>query len=99
MHGKFSIRLVPDLSPEKVVPLVKKFLNDEFAKLGSKNTISIEAPHGGQPWLSDPTHWFVDIVNCLRNVYESTNRNFVAAAKATKEIYGVEPDLTREGGS
>lgn len=26
-------------------------------------------------------------------------RNFAAAAKATKEIYGIDPDLTREGGS
>lgn len=57
VHGKFSIRLVPNLTPEQVAPLVQKYLEAEFAKLGSKNTLSVEAPHGGQPWLSDPNHW------------------------------------------
>jgi len=82
VHGKFSIRLVPDLLPAKVEPLVKKYLEDEFAKLNTKNTLSVEALHGGKPWLSDPTHW-----------------NFEAGAKATEKIYGMKPDLTREGGS
>lgn len=79
--GKFSIRLVPDMKPEKVISLVQDYVQKEFAKLGSKNTIHIEG-EGGAPWYADPNHW-----------------NYVAAAKATKKIYGVEPDLTREGGS
>lgn len=105
VHGKFSIRLVPDLSPEKVAPLVKTYLQDQFKQLGTKNTLHVEALHGGQPWLSDPNHWFVVLDLHRRSIPSActeaslTNRNFVAAAKATKEIYGVEPDLTREGGS
>lgn len=80
--GKFSLRLVPDMTPEKVKDLVVKYVNDEFAKLGSKNTMTISTEHGGKPWLADPNHW-----------------NYEAAIKATKAIYGVAPDLTREGGS
>ncbi|PWN51840.1 CNDP dipeptidase [Violaceomyces palustris] len=80
--GKFSLRLVPDMTPEKVNELVTKFINDEFAKLGSKNTLTLTAEHGGKPWLADPNHW-----------------NYEAAIKATETIYGVKPDLTREGGS
>lgn len=57
VHGKFSIRLVPDQSPEKVEPLVKKYLEEEFEKLGTKNALHVESLHGGQPWVSDPTHW------------------------------------------
>jgi len=82
VHGKFSIRLVPNLTPGEVAPLVTKYLEEEFSKLGSKNTLKIEALHGGKPWMSDPEHW-----------------NFKAASKATEKVYGVVPDLTREGGS
>jgi len=82
VSGKFSLRLVPNLTPQNVEPLVRKYLESEFAKLGSKNRMTAEALHGGQAWLSDPEHW-----------------NFKAAAKATKNVYGVEPDYTREGGS
>ncbi|KAI0305354.1 CNDP dipeptidase [Multifurca ochricompacta] len=55
--GKFSIRLVPPQTPDNVHPLVIKYLHDEFAKLGSKNTISVESLHGGKPWVEDYKHW------------------------------------------
>lgn len=80
--GKFSIRLVPNLTPAETSAHVQKYLTSEFEKLNSKNTIKIEMGHGGKPWLSDPKHW-----------------NYQAAARATQTVYGVKPDLTREGGS
>ncbi|KAH8993589.1 CNDP dipeptidase [Lactarius hatsudake] len=55
--GKFSIRLVPPQTPGNVDPLVIKYIQDEFAKLGSKNTISVENLHGGKPWVEDYKHW------------------------------------------
>ncbi|KAL7003995.1 hypothetical protein EMMF5_006471 [Cystobasidiomycetes sp. EMM_F5] len=82
VHGKYSIRLVPNLTPDTVSSLCTAFLQGEFAKLNSKNTLKIETISGGMPWLSDVDHW-----------------SFRAAAKATKTVYGKEPDLTREGGS
>jgi len=57
VSGKYSIRLVPDLTPEAVSSLCTKYLEAEFAKLGSKNKLTIETLHGGKPWLSDPNHW------------------------------------------
>jgi Cys-Gly metallodipeptidase DUG1 len=36
---------------------VKKYLDEEFAKLGSKNTMELEDLHGGKPWVADPNHW------------------------------------------
>lgn len=57
VSGKYSIRLVPDLTPEAVAALCTKYLEAEFAKLGSKNKLTIETLHGGKPWLSDPNHW------------------------------------------
>ena len=80
--GKFSIRLVPDMDPGKVIECVEKHVESEFAKLKSKNTMKLSPDHPGKPWVADPKHW-----------------NYEAAFKATEKIYGVRPDLTREGGS
>ena len=57
VSGKFSIRLVPPQTPENVDPLVSKYLQDEFGKLGSKNTFSVENFHGGKPWVENYKHW------------------------------------------
>ncbi|KAG7095694.1 hypothetical protein E1B28_006408 [Marasmius oreades] len=55
--GKFSIRLVPPQTPDNVEPLVRKYIESEFAKLGSKNTCVLEPEHGGKPWVGDINHW------------------------------------------
>ncbi|KAI1285560.1 Cytosolic non-specific dipeptidase [Halotydeus destructor] len=80
--GKFSIRIVPDQTPEKVEQVVVKYLNEVHAKRGSPNKMKAYKYHGGRPWLTDPF-----------------GPNFEAGKRATKLVYGVEPDLSREGGS
>ncbi|KAL0945990.1 hypothetical protein HGRIS_012268 [Hohenbuehelia grisea] len=55
--GKFSIRLVPPQTPENVNPLVVSYIESEFAKLKTKNKLSVEAMHGGRPWIADHKHW------------------------------------------
>lgn len=57
VSGKFSIRLVPPQTPEKIDPLVIKYVEEEFRKLKSKNRLEIENLHGGKPWVTDPNHW------------------------------------------
>jgi len=70
VSGKFSIRLVPDQTPQNVDPLVIKYLEDEFAKLGSKNKMTIENLHGGKPWVADPKHWnYVAAAKATEAVY------------------------------
>ncbi|XP_065351852.1 cytosolic non-specific dipeptidase [Cloeon dipterum] len=80
--GKFSVRIVPDQTPEKLEKLVVSYLNAKWAERGSSNTMKVEMGHGGRPWTADPNH-----------------PNYIAGRNATKLVYGVEPDLTREGGS
>lgn len=55
--GKFSIRLVPPQTPDNVNPLVISYLESEFAKLKTKNKLTIEDMHGGRPWVADVKHW------------------------------------------
>jgi Cys-Gly metallodipeptidase DUG1 len=80
--GKFSIRTVPNMDSADVNPLVYKYIEEQFVKLGSKNTCKVTLQHDGKWWVASPNHW-----------------NFTAAAKAVEHVWGVKPDLTREGGS
>lgn len=52
-----SSSLVPPQTPDNINPLVEKYLEEEFKKLNSKNTLKIEPEHGGKPWLADWKHW------------------------------------------
>lgn len=54
--GKFSIRLVPDQTPDAVATLVKNYCDKVHAESGSPNKLRIVNEHGGKPWLSDPSH-------------------------------------------
>ncbi|KAF7358639.1 CNDP dipeptidase [Mycena sanguinolenta] len=71
--GKFSIRLVPPQTPDKVEPLVKTYLESEFAKLGTKSKLEIELLHSGKPWLADWKHWnFAAAIKATETIYKRT---------------------------
>ncbi|KAJ7083462.1 hypothetical protein C8R44DRAFT_822476 [Mycena epipterygia] len=71
--GKFSIRLVPPQTPDAVEPLVRSFLESEFAKLGSKNKMDLELLHSGKPWMADWKHWnYAAAIRATEAVYSKT---------------------------
>jgi len=71
--GKFSLRLVPDQTPDEITKLVETYLAAEFKKLNSKNTFKVELLHGGKPWVDDPNHWnFQAAKKATENVYGKT---------------------------
>ncbi|XP_014230542.1 cytosolic non-specific dipeptidase [Trichogramma pretiosum] len=80
--GKFSLRIVPDMTPEEVEKKVKAYVEKMWKLRGSPNSMTINMSHGGRCWVSDPNH-----------------PHYVAARIATKHVYQVDPDLTRDGGS
>ncbi|XP_076628449.1 cytosolic non-specific dipeptidase 2 [Colletes latitarsis] len=80
--GKFSIRIVPNMTPEETTEKVITHLKKKWATRGSPNKMDVSMNHGGKPWSENPDH-----------------PHYVAARKATKHVYKVEPDLSREGGS
>jgi len=51
--GKFSIRLVPSQTPDKIDALVKDYLEKLHKESGSANVLTVISEHGGKPWLSD----------------------------------------------
>ncbi|CAK7226901.1 hypothetical protein SBRCBS47491_006385 [Sporothrix bragantina] len=55
--GKFSIRTVPNMEIDKTNELVFKYVKEQFAKLGSKNTLQVGALHTGNWWVASPKHW------------------------------------------
>ncbi len=78
--GKFSIRIVPNMTPAEVEKKVVAYVKKKWAERGSTNTMKVSMTHGGRPWVSDVNH-----------------PNYQAGKVATKLVYGVDPDLTREG--
>ncbi|XP_046413726.1 cytosolic non-specific dipeptidase isoform X1 [Neodiprion fabricii] len=80
--GKFSIRIVPDMTPNEVESLVRRHLEKQWVTRGSPNTMKVSMGHGGKPWTENPDH-----------------PHYLAGRKATKHVYKVDPDLSREGGS
>ena len=79
--GKFSIRLVPAMTPEHVEKAVVDHVMKIHDELKTQNKVSCFLGKGPSvPWVTDPK-----------------NENFNAAAEAIKLIRKVEPDLTREG--
>lgn len=51
--GKFSIRLVPDQNPEDISNKVYQYLEQEFAKLNTPNSMNISNPKKSSPWIGD----------------------------------------------
>ncbi|EZA56255.1 hypothetical protein DMN91_009981 [Ooceraea biroi] len=80
--GKFSIRLVPHMTPDETAKKVTAYLKKKWQARGSPNVMNVSMCHGGKPWSENPDH-----------------PNYVAGRRATRHVYKVEPDLSREGGS
>ncbi|KAH7326257.1 hypothetical protein B0I35DRAFT_422268 [Stachybotrys elegans] len=55
--GKFSIRTVPDMDIDKTNECVSKYVEEQFAKLNSKNTMKVYPQHCGKWWVASPKHW------------------------------------------
>ncbi|KIK93022.1 hypothetical protein PAXRUDRAFT_12891 [Paxillus rubicundulus Ve08.2h10] len=73
VSGKFSLRLVPPQTPELVIPLVTGYIQSEFAKLNSKNKMTVEYLHGGKPWVSDVNHWnFEAAKRAIETIWKKT---------------------------
>ncbi|KAE9414400.1 hypothetical protein Angca_002747 [Angiostrongylus cantonensis] len=51
--GKFSIRIVPNMEPEKVNRMVLDYLNEVWKTRGSPNTFRPQVGHHALPWLAD----------------------------------------------
>ncbi|XP_015586059.1 cytosolic non-specific dipeptidase [Cephus cinctus] len=80
--GKFSIRIVPNMTPADVEKKVVAHLQKKWSTRGSPNVMNINMDHGGKPWTENPDH-----------------PHYIAGRRATRHVYKVEPDLSREGGS
>ncbi|KAL9567483.1 hypothetical protein ACKAV7_008433 [Fusarium commune] len=68
--GKFSIRTVPDMDIDETNKCVFKHVEEQFAKLKSKNTLNVYAQHTGKWWVASPKHWnFTAAAKAIKRVW------------------------------
>lgn len=71
--GKFSIRLVPNQTPDQIEKSVRTYLEERFATRNSPNQMRVLNEHGGKPWMADPNHPnFQAAVKATQYVYNMT---------------------------
>lgn len=54
--GKFSIRIVPNQTPDEIEKKVCDYLNEKWSERGSQNVFKAYLAHSGKPWMEDPSH-------------------------------------------
>jgi len=52
--GKFSIRIVPNQTAEKVEQCVVDYMNKQWSQMGSPNNFKVSPHHSGRYWMADP---------------------------------------------
>ncbi|XP_038666237.1 cytosolic non-specific dipeptidase-like [Scyliorhinus canicula] len=55
VKGKFSIRLVPNMDPDKLSNQVMTYLNEVFAARGSPNQMQVALESGSKAWVAHAT--------------------------------------------
>jgi len=54
--GKFSIRLVPNQTPDQVEKVVQAYIKEKWESRQSPNTMKLKLESGGKPWSANPNH-------------------------------------------
>lgn len=107
--GKFSMRIVPSQTPDHVEKCVRDHVAAKFAELGTCVAAPLcpAAPRRAAPPCScprcprgSPNKWKLTMGHGAEAwKADFDGPSYAAARRATKIVHGVEPDLTREGGS
>lgn len=45
------------MTTAKTTECVLDYVNKEWAKMDTKNKMTVEMLHGGEPWVTDPNHY------------------------------------------
>lgn len=94
--GKFSLRIVPHMTPEATDKLVNSYLESLWAKRNSPNKFKVTSGHGGMPWVAD----FRDAnFSAGSRAIERGSPGVQSSNNYLFSVYGMTPDFTREGGS
>lgn len=77
------------------------YIEAEFAKLNTKNTLKLEYLHGGKAWVADTNHWNFEAARRATEVrsIEIPHAGFDQHAETSQAVYLQTPNYTREGGS
>ena len=95
--GKFSIRIVPSMTRDYVLQCVVDHVMKVHEQLNTKNTVKCYYAKQVTYFTNNPFSNTIQASRPWKADYK--NDNFTAGAVAIEKVWGVAPDLTREGGS
>lgn len=71
VRGKFSLRIVPDMTPDEVEKKVIDHINKMWNLRKSPNKMKIYMTHGGRTWSENPNHpHYVAARTATKHVYK-----------------------------
>lgn len=71
VSATFSVRIVPNQTPQETFHRVQLYLMYVFSQMNSSNRISVEMPVGVSPWLSDTNGLsYKSAAKAIKRVYE-----------------------------
>lgn len=69
--GKFSLRIVPNQTPEEIEKIVSAYVQKQWATRASHNVMNVSMQHGGKPWTEDPNHPHYEAAkNAVKHVFD-----------------------------
>ncbi|KAK4244325.1 hypothetical protein C7999DRAFT_17411 [Corynascus novoguineensis] len=77
-----SVRLVPGQEVENVIDALKTYLQDEYAKFGSDNTLTVSIDNKAEPWLGVPGNYI------FRTLEEAVMRAWAGGVAGAQEKEG-----------
>ncbi|KAL5291197.1 CNDP2 family protein [Megaselia abdita] len=69
--GKFSLRIVPNQTPDEIEKIVCEYVKKQWASRASHNVMTVSMQHGGKPWTEDPNHPHYEAAkNAIKHVFD-----------------------------
>ncbi|KAF2786640.1 glutathione degradosome [Melanomma pulvis-pyrius CBS 109.77] len=88
--ASLSLRLVPNQESSEVAKVMTTFLNTEFQKLDSKNTLKVTIDHQAEPWLGDfNNEIFQTLESAIMSVWGPTHTRRRSSVHASKTLCGI----------
>lgn len=84
-RASISLRLVPNQEAESIAQSLVSFMHEEFGKLDSKNTLTVNIDHLAEPWLGDfNNEMYKTLERAITDAWSTEHHSSVRRRSSTK---------------